>query len=111
MECATCLPPPPHGRARLDRSATLMWRSQHAHPGAPLLTRADIDIRGVVVAVDVADDRDDARAAVGQPGEVHRVVAGVVREVGGGHHPRALEQVALGVLHREDPLVLGQPHQ
>ena len=64
--------------------------------------------RGVVGAVQVPDHADDAGRAVGQPGEVHRVVAGVVGEAGLRHHPGALEEVALGVLDREDPLVLGE---
>ena len=40
------------------------------------------DHRGVLVAGDVADHRDDADGAEGQPGEVEHVVAGVERQAG-----------------------------
>ena len=51
----------------------------------------------------VADDADDADARRGSSqAQVERVVAGVEGEVGLGHHPRAVEQVALGVLDRDD---------
>ena len=39
-------------------------------------------IGGVLVAGDVADDRDDAAGAVGEPAEVEHVVAGVERQPG-----------------------------
>ena len=46
-----------------------------------------------------------------EPRQVQRVVAGVVGEVGGRDDLAAGEQVALGVLHRDDPRVLGEPAQ
>ena len=54
---------------------------------------------------------DDAGGAVGEPGEVEAVVAGVVLQAGGLHAAEALLDVAGGVLDGLDAGVLGQAGQ
>ena len=54
---------------------------------------------------------DDAGGAVGEPGEVESVVAGVVLQAGGLHAAEALLDVAGGVLDGLDTGVLGQAGQ
>ena len=89
-----------------SRSGSSSTCSARACSRSPASTARDH--RGVPVGGDVRDDRDDAGGADRQPGEVERVVAAVVGQVGVGHHAGALEQVALGVLDRRDPRVLGR---
>jgi hypothetical protein len=69
------------------------------------------DHRGILIAGDVPDDRDDADRPLGEVGEVEDVVAGVPLQVGGGHDLGRRPQVALGVLDRDDAWVLGQAQE
>ena len=60
---------------------------------------------------EVTDHAHHAHRTERQQREVQHVLAAVVGEVGAGEGPGDVTEVALGVLHRDDPRVLGEPDE
>ncbi len=100
-------PPPQRPIARCAGSSSTVQSAG----GGVIVGLRGVDHRPDVRPDDVRDDADDPDGADAHPRQRQRVVTGVVGQVGSGHHLRAGEQVALGVLDGGDPRVLGEPEQ
>ena len=59
----------------------------------------------------MAPHTDEAHRSDREPGEVQRIVAGVIRQTGLGHDRRGPVQIALGVLDRDDVGMRGERPQ
>ena len=100
--------PPTLPCARSTRQHALVQRAWPRRRGRPRRRPACSRSRPATTCPMTLTNADRADR---QPRQVQRVVAGVVGQVGAGDHLAAGQQVALGVLHGQDPRVFGQPEQ